>query len=220
MADENDAGAAYLASLRQSTRQSTGSHAAGAAPARAREVPASAETHGGVAPPGKTNRSNSDKRNSPRYKCGGSARLQEIGSTVATWATLADISMHGCYVETAAPLHLGASIGLKLDANGFRVEATGEVRVIYSGLGMGISFTKVSEENRGRLRELVRSLSPTSVILSPRTAPGNPSPPAPRSDVVPAAANAAATLQAILTFFEDRHVMGREEFLKILRKSQ
>jgi hypothetical protein len=141
MDDENDAGATYLASL----RQSTGSHAAGAAPAHAREVPASAETHGSVAPPGKTNPGDADKRESPRYKCEGSARLQEIGSTVATWAALADISMHGCYVEATAP-RVGAALGLKLEANGFRVEAAGEVRVIYSGLGMGISFTKVSEK--------------------------------------------------------------------------
>lgn len=144
--------------------------------------------------------------------------MQEIGSAVATWATLSDISLHGCYLETAAPLRVGAALALKLDANGFRVEATGEVRVIYSGLGMGISFTKVSDEDRNRLRELVRSISSASVIVSPRLTSRNPPASTPLSEVLPA--NAAATLQAILTFFENRHVMGREEFLKILRKGQ
>jgi hypothetical protein len=217
MADENDAGADYLAALRQSNAP----QGTGAAPARAPEAPCSAETQSkDEPPPGRTNAGNADKRKSPRYKCAGSARLQEIGSTVATWATFADISMHGCYVETAAPLRVGAVVALKLDANGFRVEATGEVRVIYPGLGMGISFSKVSDEDRGRLRELMRSISPPSVILSSRVIPRSPSPPSPRSDVLPAAANPAAALQAILKFFEDRHVMGREEFLKILRTSQ
>jgi hypothetical protein len=32
--------------------------------------------------------------------------------------------------------------------------------------------------------------------------------------------NPSAALQAIHKFFEDRHVMGREEFLRIVRKSQ
>jgi hypothetical protein len=227
MDDENDAGAAYLAALRQSSAQPSSPQAAGAAPARAPDALPPAETQAGdVVPPGRTDSGSADKRRSPRYKCTGSARMQEIGSTVATWATFADISMHGCYVETAVPLHVGAVLGLKLDANGFRVEATGEVRVVYPGLGMGISFTKMSDEDRGRLRELVRSISSPSVIVpaltqGSRVGPRSPSSAAPpRSEVLPAVANPGATLQAILKFFEDRHVMGREEFLRILRMSQ
>ncbi len=126
--------------------------------------------------------------------------------------------MHGCYVETASPYRAGAVLGLKLDANGFRVEALGQVRVVYPGLGMGISFAKMSDEDRERLRELVRSLSPTSVIVSPRTEQHFPS--TSQSPASPSAANPAAALQAMQKFFEDRHVMGREEFLRILRSSQ
>jgi len=214
MADKNDAGAAYLAALRQSTGQSSSPQAAAAAPARAPGIPPS---DGIVAPPERTNSGTADKRKSPRYKCQGSARLQRVGSTVATWATFSDISMHGCYVETASPLDMGAQLGLKLEANGFRVEATGEVRVVYPSLGMGISFTKVSEEDAKRLRELVRSISPASVILGSRPAPRSPSI---ASGALPPVVNAGATLQAIVKFFEDRHMLGREEFLRILRKSQ
>jgi hypothetical protein len=215
MVDEIDAGAAYLASLRNSSAP----QAAGAAPARAPEMsrPAEART-GGKVPPGSKASGTVDKRKSPRYKCAGSARLQEVGGTVATWATFADISMHGCYVETVSPYRVGAALAMKLDVNGFRVEAVGEVRVVYSGLGMGISFTKMSDEDRGRLRELVRSLSPTSVIVSSRTGPRSPA--SPQAQASPPAANPAAALQAMQKFFEDRHVMGREEFLKILRRSQ
>jgi hypothetical protein len=147
MADENDTGANYLASL----RQSSGPHAAAAAPARAPDVPGPAETEseikiGDLPPPLAANSASTDKRKSPRYKCAGSARIQEIGSTVATWATFADISMHGCYVETAAPHRMGATLALKLDANGFRVEAIGEARVIYPGLGMEFLSPKCRTE--------------------------------------------------------------------------
>ncbi len=93
-------------------------------------------------------RSEPDKRKTPRYKCKGSARLQESGSAVSTWATFADISMFGCYVETACPLRVGTVLGLKLDVNGFQVEATGEVRAAYPNLGMGISFNRISEKDR------------------------------------------------------------------------
>ena len=173
MADENDAGAAYLASLRKSVTSS----AAGAAPARA-PVPRSAENQSGDAVP--TTRANTgiiEKRKSPRYKCAGSARVQEVGSTVSTWATFSDISLHGCYVETAVPLRVNATLSLKLEVNGFRVETGGQVRVSYPGLGMGVSFTKMSEEDRERLRELMRLISPPSVILSQRIAANAPSAP-------------------------------------------
>lgn len=159
-----------------------------------------------------------EQRRSSRYRCQGSARLQEIGSDVATWATFTDISLHGCYVEASATYRVGATLALTIEVNGFRVETRGEVRVAYPNLGMGISFTKVSDQDRERLRTLVRSISPPSVILGSRLAPRSPSIPQP--DALPTVANPGAALQAMLNFFEDRHIMGREEFLRILRKSQ
>ena len=208
MADENDAGAAYLAALKQSSAP----QAAGAA--RAPEVPRSAGTRtGGASPSGSV-----DKRKSPRYRCQGSAHIREIDSGVSIWTTFTDISLHGCYVEATTTYRVGVMLALKLEANGFRVEAAGEVRVAYPNLGMGISFGQMSEEDRERLRELVRSISRPSVILGSRVAQRAPSTPQP--DALPAVANPGATLQAMLNFFEDRQMMGREEFLRILRKSR
>jgi hypothetical protein len=208
MAEENDAGAAYLAALKQSSAP----QAAGAASARAPEVrrPAALRA-GGVNPAG-----SADKRRSPRYRCQGSAHILEIASGVSTWTTFTDISLHGCYVEATATHRVGVQLGLKLEANGFRVEATGEVRVAYPNLGMGISFTRILEADRERLRELLRSISRPSVILSSHIAAR---PPVLQSDALPPA-NPGATLQAMISFFEDRQMMGREEFLRILRKSR
>jgi hypothetical protein len=118
-------------------------------------VPRSARTRtGGMISPG-----SADKRKSPRYRCQGSAHIREIDTGVAIWTTFTDISLHGCYVEATTTYPLGVMLGLKLEANGYRIEATGEVRVAYPSLGMGISFTNISEEDRERLRSLVRSIS-------------------------------------------------------------
>ena len=40
------------------------------------------------------------------------------------------------------------------------------------------------------------------------------------AETLPGVANPAATLQDMSNFFEDRHMMGREEFLRILLKNQ
>ncbi|MFZ0761674.1 MAG: PilZ domain-containing protein [Candidatus Sulfotelmatobacter sp.] len=215
MPDETDAGAAYLAALKRSATP----QGAAAAPARAPEAARPDQTgSGSVAGPGIPGSNGADKRRSPRYRCQGSAHLGEIDSDVATWATFTDISLHGCYVEATATHRVGVALSLKLEANGFRLDARGEVRVAYPNLGMGISFTNLSPEDRERLRELVRSISRPSVVLTSRAAPD--ATPIPQSGASPRVANPAAALQAMLKFFEDRQMMGREEFLRILRKSQ
>ena len=98
--------------------------------------------------------------------------------------------------------------------NGFRVEARGEVRVAYPGLGMGIFFTTMSDEDRERLRELLKS---TLAAL------GDPEP-AWNSNTRPQDFTSrqlwlrlrtrGLRLQAMLNFFEDRHILAREEFFQ------
>ena len=212
--EENSDGADYLSALKRSGSP----QAAGAATARAPEAPQSHATLGEVPPSSRANPARADKRKTPRYECKGSARLQESGSAFSTWATFADISMFGCYVETASPLRVGTVLGLKLEVNGFQVEATGEVRAAYPSLGMGISFIRISEKDRERLRELVASISRPSATLSAQGATRALS--IPQLDALSAAANPSAALQAMRSFFENRHVMGRDEFLRILQKNQ
>ncbi len=153
--DETSDGAAYLSALKKSGSPQS----AGTATAHAPEAAHSVETRSGeVAPSNRTSTSSVDKRKTPRYRCKGSAHLQQNGAA-PTWATFADISLHGCYVEAATPLRVGSVLGLTLEMNGFRLEASGEVRVAYPSLGMGIRFIKVSETNREQLRGMVaRSL--------------------------------------------------------------
>ncbi len=128
--------------------------------------------------------------------------------------------MHGCYVEAMSTFRVGAKLGLRLEVNGFRVESGGEVRVVYPNLGMGISFTTMADLDRERLCELLRSLSRPSVILSPQTAPySQPMPPPSRAEA-PTISNPAKALQAVTEFFEERHILSREEFLRILRRCQ
>ncbi len=215
MADEPGAGASYLASLKKSTTPS----AAAAKPALAPNPTAPAASRPAAPqPPAAADSSRKDKRRSPRYRCQGSVRLREVTSGAASWATISDISMQGCYVEAASGYRAGAALALALEINGFRVETTAEVRVAYPGLGMGVSFTRISEADRERLRQLITSISASRVISS--------SPVATQSlsmtplDAPPSVANPAAALHAMMKFFEDRHMMGREEFLRILRKNE
>ena len=214
MAQEIDEGVAYLRALKRS-----GSSSAATAAATARDITAP----GHSAPDGATADSTepfqgSEKRRSPRYKCEGSAEMREEGCDVRTWATFTDVSLHGCYVEAQATYPVGTVLHMKLETNGLRLEATGNVRVSYPYLGMGVAFVELSEANRAQLRQMLSQISRPSAIMGPGIASTLPA--SGPLDAVPAIADPAAAMQALTEFFESRQMLMREDFLRILRKSQ
>lgn len=203
--DTND-GAAYLMALKR-----VGRTAADAAEA----IPPANESSAADAVDAKF--SGAEKRRSTRYQCSGSARICQDGSDVATWATFTDVSLHGCYVEAQATYPAGTPLQMKLEANGIRLETKGTVRVSYPYLGMGIAFTDMTQENIAELKRLLGTLSRHSILAGPGLASSIPA-----ADVLKAVAltNPQAAIQGILDYFETRQVLMRDEFVKILQKSQ
>ena len=209
MAQERNDNISYL----QSLKLSTASHAAAAAPA----THSSTSTEGNASPQGQFQ--GAEKRRSPRYKCAGSAEIREDGRDVRTWATFTDISLHGCYLEAQATYPAGTVLHLKLEANGIVAETKGNVRVTYPYLGMGVAFESMSDENQARLRRLLATISHPCVIMGPGIASSIPSIGTP-IEAVPAITNPQAAVQSLVEFFESRQMLMREDFLRLLRKSQ
>ncbi len=209
MAQEIDDGAAYLKALKQSVSPIA---ATSATPARE----ATPEAHPPSADSGDRFKG-AEKRRSPRYKCEGSAEMCEEGHDVRTWATFSDISLHGCYVEAQATYPAGTLLHMKLEANGVRLETKGTVRVNYPYLGMGVAFLDMSDENRSRLRELLATITRPTVIMGPGIASSIPA--GSPLESLPYIADPLVALRALTEFFENRQMLMREDFLRILRKS-
>lgn len=214
MAEETNESVSYLKALKQSVVPSA---ATAAAPAR--EV-ATEESPHSIAPDADSGErfQGQEKRRSPRYKCEGSAELRADNGDVRTWASFRDVSLHGCYVEAQATYPVGTLLGMKLEANGFRVETKGAVRVNYPYLGMGIAFVEMSEENRAQLKKLLGTISRPTVVMGPRVASALPAGGA--ALAVPLIADPSAALRALTDFFENRQILMRDDFLRILRNSQ
>jgi hypothetical protein len=163
-------------------------------------------------PPAHPAPSGAERRQSPRYKCEGSAEFRQEGSDVRTWGTFTDISLNGCYVEMTATFPVGTVVDLGLEAKGVRAQVQGEVRVVYPFLGMGIAFREVSEENRARLKEMVAWLAaesgPSAVASMEPVQQG----------VMGGTSNPAAALQALTQFFETETSMTREQFHELVRQ--
>ncbi|HTS07217.1 MAG TPA: PilZ domain-containing protein [Candidatus Eisenbacteria bacterium] len=157
-----------------------------------------------------------EKRRSLRYKCEGSVELKEKNCDVHTWATFTDVSIHGCYVEAQATYPPGTVLHLKLDANSIRVETQAIVRVTYPYLGMGISFEGMSDENRASLLRLLSMLSHRSVAIGA----GSASSASGALKEIPDVTDPAAAMGALVEFFGSRQALLREEFVRIVKKSQ
>jgi hypothetical protein len=159
-----------------------------------------------------------EKRRTPRYKCEGNVEICEPGCDVNTSATLTDVSLHGCYVETQATYPVGTTLAMKLKTVGRKVEVTGVVRVNYPSLGMGIAFVEMTDSNRTELKHLLASMTRPMMIMHT----GNSSSPSAHKpfESVPPISNPMAAVQALLNFFKDRQMLVREDFLRILRQSQ
>lgn len=157
---EGPDGSAYLAALRRGAATSS---SAAAASARINDNALSV-----VGEPANFNKavfSPADKRRSPRYKCEASAEIREKGKDSRTWAACKDISMHGCYVETATAYPVGTLLTMRIDAQNVRIQVQAEVRVSYPHLGMGLAFTQMAEQDRTRLKEMLRTIASPSIIM-------------------------------------------------------
>lgn len=214
MAEETNEGVAYLKALKQPVVPAAATAAAPAREQSSKEHPhstAPAADSGERVPGG-------EKRRSPRFKCEGSAELRAESGDVRTWAAFQDVSLHGCYVEAQATYPVGTILRMKLEANGFRVETKGNVRVNYPYLGMGIAFVDMSVDNQAQLKGLLSSISRPTVVMGPRVASSLAS--GGGAAAVPLIVDPSAAVQALTEFFENRQTLMRDDFLRILRSSQ
>ena len=109
-----------------------------------------------------------ERRRSPRYQCTGSVEVRTDACPAPLWGTLADISLHGCYVEMPATFPLDTQVMLNIESCGFRFSTQATVRASYPSLGMGMCFTPMEAVQRTGLEELLKAL----VSQKPRRALG------------------------------------------------
>jgi len=204
MTEEINDGIAYLLALKQS---GSAAKSAAAVELQPSPDPAPDSQHKGA-----------EKRRSPRYKCEGSAQICEDGRDVPTWASFTDISLHGCYLEAQATYPTGTLLHMKMEASGVRLETQGIVRVTYPYLGMGVAFNNMSEENVVLLKRLLAVVSRPCLIMGPGIASSLPA--TDPLGAIPVIAKPEAAVAALIEFFESRQMLLRDDFIRLLKKSQ
>jgi len=103
---------------------------------------------------------NNDRRRSPRFKCGGEAKISRLPSDgIFVLGKIFDLSLGGCCIDTTLPIDFGARTEMVVCVNAASFRAVGEVRAIRSGFGAGIEFVHLSAGGKHTLADLVTELA-------------------------------------------------------------
>ena len=71
-------------------------------------------------------------------------------------ARVDDVSLSGCFVNTYGPVEIGEPVELKiLRRSGEWLELKGYVATYQHGVGFGLSFTDLTDENKRALQDLI-----------------------------------------------------------------
>jgi PilZ domain len=100
------------------------------------------------------------QRQHQRYKASLPVELRQPGSGSPLRAQTADICLGGCYVEMSSTQKVSKEVEVVLWIGQEKVVAHGVVVSDHPAFGNGIKFTRVSDEGKAKLQQLVESLDP------------------------------------------------------------
>lgn len=88
-----------------------------------------------------------ERRSSPRKPIIASAQVVEVDSGARLRARSCDLVVQGCYIDTINPFPPGTLVRIRLEKGGATFDSRGKVVYRQVGLGMGIAFLDVTNEN-------------------------------------------------------------------------
>ncbi len=87
-----------------------------------------------------------DRRASERVSLSAIAELVDLGTKQHRTARVADISLHGCYVDAISVYPVGARVRISILHSEVQLDAFGVVTYSLPGMGMGVNFTDLPPE--------------------------------------------------------------------------
>ena len=87
-----------------------------------------------------------ERREAERYPFICPAEVMDLGGNTGMSARTADLSLHGCYIDTLNPFPQGTRVRLQLTKNDQRLELQARVTSCHMGSGMGLMFEQLTAE--------------------------------------------------------------------------
>jgi len=78
------------------------------------------------------------------------------GSSGRREARISDLSLGGCFIDCLTFIRQGEIVSFKIKiSEGEWMEMKGEVAYVFEGLGFGVRFTEMSENNKSLIEHLI-----------------------------------------------------------------
>ncbi|MBZ5546625.1 MAG: PilZ domain-containing protein [Acidobacteriia bacterium] len=108
-----------------------------------------------------------DRRRSPRFSCGGDAKIIGLPSNgLFLPGRVRDLSLGGCCVEMASVLDCGARTEIVLRINSASFRAVSQVRAIRDRVGVGLEFVHLSARGKDLLADVVERLARLQALVN------------------------------------------------------
>jgi PilZ domain-containing protein len=98
-----------------------------------------------------------ERRKSQRYSVRAEIEIRELGSRAPSRGNTTDLSLSGCYVATIFPLPMGSTLDFTLWIDNGSIRGRGSVKTCHPGVGMGIKFSSLTNEEACRLKSYVHA---------------------------------------------------------------
>ena len=110
----------------------------------------------------RTQATQDNRRKFARHKISFPLELRDERVNTPLRVNATDISGNGCYVETVMPLAVGTALRVDFWIEEERLSPSAVVRTRDPGVGMGIEFTGLPEDNKKRFQTHLDKIDPTS----------------------------------------------------------
>jgi hypothetical protein len=101
----------------------------------------------------------SERRQAPRYPFIAEAVVTEISSDTKLVAKTGDLSIGGCFLDMLNPTPQGTEVRVRISHEGATFTALGRVAFILPNMGMGVTFTRIEQDQQATLQTWITNLS-------------------------------------------------------------
>jgi len=82
--------------------------------------------------------------------------IKELGNSNPARGATTDVSLGGCYIATIFPFAVGSQVHFVMQVAGEAVRGLGTVQTCHPGVGMGIRFIDLADQDKNRLDRYLR----------------------------------------------------------------
>jgi hypothetical protein len=100
-----------------------------------------------------------ERRKGRRFPVSASAEMAEPRTNTQLMGRASDLGAGGCYVDTVTPFPVGTSLMLNLRSEDHAISTKAAVIYAHTGMGMGLAFTEMDEDQRRSLTAWLQELS-------------------------------------------------------------